>query len=119
FVMFRQFTMENNVDNVILSLGSNLGHSKAVLLDASATIRAQWGPTCISNIVVSPPWGPIKNQPPFLNLSLSFSTNREPHALLEDIMEIERRFGRDRTHGPPARYGPRTLDIDIIYFGTH
>jgi 2-amino-4-hydroxy-6-hydroxymethyldihydropteridine diphosphokinase len=52
------------------------------------------------------------DQPPFVNAVAAVQTIDAPEKLLERLLEIERRFGRDRTSGPPK--GPRTLDLDLL-----
>jgi 2-amino-4-hydroxy-6-hydroxymethyldihydropteridine diphosphokinase len=53
------------------------------------------------------------DQPPYLNQMVLLETGLTPRTLLEASQAIERRAGRVRT----ARWGPRTLDIDIVRFG--
>ena len=52
-------------------------------------------------------------QPPYLNQMVLLETALEPRALLEACQAIEREEGRERTE----RWGPRTLDLDIVQFG--
>src|SRR5688572_4131980 len=59
----------------------------------------------------TPPWG-VTEQPPFVNACIAVETSLSPHALLARAHEVERAFGRDRQH--ETRWGPRSLDIDII-----
>jgi 2-amino-4-hydroxy-6-hydroxymethyldihydropteridine diphosphokinase len=61
----------------------------------------------------TPPWG-IAEQPPFVNCCVSVETRLKPHALLARAQETERAFGRDRAD--ERRWGPRTLDIDLIAY---
>jgi 2-amino-4-hydroxy-6-hydroxymethyldihydropteridine diphosphokinase len=53
------------------------------------------------------------NQPPYLNQMVLLETELEPRVLLRALQEIERRQGRQRKE----RWGPRTLDLDIVRFG--
>jgi 2-amino-4-hydroxy-6-hydroxymethyldihydropteridine diphosphokinase len=62
----------------------------------------------------SPPWGKT-DQPAFINICLTVATSLPPRALLDRAQRIERAFGRDRTSS--ERWGPRTLDIDILAYG--
>lgn len=55
------------------------------------------------------------DQPTFLNAAVTLQTPLDPHTLLDRLLEIERSFGRDRSHGIPN--GPRTLDLDLILYG--
>ncbi len=62
----------------------------------------------------SPPWGGIE-QPPFINAVAELDTGLSPRALLEALLAIERNHGRRRDG---ARWGPRTLDLDLLVYGT-
>jgi 2-amino-4-hydroxy-6-hydroxymethyldihydropteridine diphosphokinase len=66
----------------------------------------------VSGLYATPPWGKI-DQPEFLNAAIRIDTSLQPHELLEAILAVERRLGRERTE----RWGPRTIDIDILLFG--
>jgi 2-amino-4-hydroxy-6-hydroxymethyldihydropteridine diphosphokinase len=59
----------------------------------------------------TPPWG-VTDQPPFVNAAIAVSTGLAPRALLERAQAVERLFGRNRES--EERWGPRTLDIDLI-----
>lgn len=55
------------------------------------------------------------DQPAFINAAVLLQTELMPHALLDVLLAVERRFGRDRAAGPPK--GPRTLDLDLLFWG--
>jgi 2-amino-4-hydroxy-6-hydroxymethyldihydropteridine diphosphokinase len=103
------------VAEALLALGGNVGdarqtldHAVAVLCDGEhIRCRAR------SSDYVTPPWG-VEDQPPFVNLCLAIETTLMPQALLERAQAVERRFGRDRAQ--ERRWGPRTLDIDILAY---
>jgi 2-amino-4-hydroxy-6-hydroxymethyldihydropteridine diphosphokinase len=57
------------------------------------------------------------DQPTFLNAAIALQTLLDPQALLDRLLEIERSFGRDRSHGIPN--GPRTLDLDLLLYGDY
>lgn len=61
----------------------------------------------------TPPWG-VEDQPPFVNLCLTVSTTLAPRDLLARAHAVERALGRARTH--ENRWGPRTIDIDILAY---
>lgn len=61
----------------------------------------------------TPPWG-VADQPPFINLCLVVATLLSPHALLARARQVEAALGRDRAN--ERRWGPRTVDIDIIAY---
>ena len=63
----------------------------------------------------TPPWG-VKDQPPFVNLCIRVATTLTPQQLLERAQEVERVFGRNREK--EIRWGPRTVDIDILSYGS-
>jgi 2-amino-4-hydroxy-6-hydroxymethyldihydropteridine diphosphokinase len=62
-----------------------------------------------SRLLLTAPYGK-PNQPPFVNAVAQIKTHLPPLALLQRLNEIERKAGRRRT----TRWGPRTLDLDII-----
>lgn len=55
------------------------------------------------------------DQPRFLNGVVELETARPPRMLLDDLLDLERVFGRDRSASPPQ--GPRTLDLDLLVYG--
>jgi 2-amino-4-hydroxy-6-hydroxymethyldihydropteridine diphosphokinase len=61
----------------------------------------------------TPPWG-VADQPPFVNLCLTVSTTLAPRDLLARAHAVERALGRARAH--ETRWGPRTIDIDILAY---
>ena len=98
----------------ILSLGSNLGDRKKTIEDAIAVIRENeqiYDLKCAS-FYETEPVGYL-DQPWFLNTCVSFDTTMAPLELLDFVQGIEKDFHRERT----IRWGPRTLDIDIITYG--
>ncbi|MDR2013574.1 MAG: 2-amino-4-hydroxy-6-hydroxymethyldihydropteridine diphosphokinase [Rhodanobacter sp.] len=66
-----------------------------------------------SSVYRTAPWG-IAEQPVFLNAVAELETALSPHGLLDALLAIERAQGRSRA-GP--RWGPRTLDLDLLTFG--
>lgn len=68
----------------------------------------------VSEIRETEPVGPIMNQPAYLNAVLELSTVLPAHELLTALLVIERSLGRDRT--TEERWGPRTIDLDILLF---
>jgi 2-amino-4-hydroxy-6-hydroxymethyldihydropteridine diphosphokinase len=95
-----------------IGLGSNLGDREAniraaiVGLDQLGTLFA-----ASSLYQTAPVGGPPQDD--YLNAVVLLDTTLEPQALLEGAMEIERSLGRERE----SRWGPRTIDIDILLFG--
>jgi 2-amino-4-hydroxy-6-hydroxymethyldihydropteridine diphosphokinase len=98
----------------ILGLGSNLGERADLLAQAIRSIRGLPGVQvlAVSQAVDSDPVG-YADQPNFLNLCLAIVCDRNPDELLVETLEIERKLGRERT---AQRNGPRTLDIDLLFY---
>ncbi|KAB5490064.1 MULTISPECIES: 2-amino-4-hydroxy-6-hydroxymethyldihydropteridine diphosphokinase [Flagellimonas] len=97
-----------------LSLGSNLGNRRATLQKAIFRIQQRAGSILdISSVYENPAVGFEGDD--FLNICISLLTPLSPDELLDTLMQIERDFGRVRSD--TKTYGPRTLDIDIIYYG--
>src|SRR5205823_14211953 len=68
----------------------------------------------VSPLTVTAPFGRV-NQPAFVNAAARLETHLSPEALMRRLHAIERQAGRRRT----IRWGPRTLDLDLIdYHGT-
>ncbi len=101
-------------NNVFLSLGSNLGDRMANLrLAVSLLYRQGYAVTTQSSgVYETAAWGDIP-QPDFLNAVIQVETVLEPIALMEAVLAVERQMGRVRTQ----KWGPRTIDIDILFWG--
>ncbi len=97
-----------------IALGSNLGDRQAALASARSALRALPGSRVMAETPVeeTPPLGP-PGQGPYLNQMLALETTLLPHELLDALHAIERDGGRERT----VRWGPRTLDLDLVAFG--
>ncbi len=97
----------------VLSLGSNVGDRLNYLTLSKTAIQNYIGSIQFSsNIYETEPWG-IDNQDSYLNQVVTVQTDRTPNDLLDNIHLIERELGRIRR----VHYGPRTIDIDILYYG--
>lgn len=112
-------TMEVTIERcrkefVILSLGSNMGDREANLLAAEERLRNLPGVEGFkyASIYETEPVG-LEEQPYFLNTCVGFYTDIEPFDLLGRIHEIEHELLRTRE----VHWGPRTIDIDIIFYG--
>lgn len=97
-----------------MALGSNLGDREAHLARAREQLGALPGTrlAAASLIEETAPLGPVR-QGPFLNQMVLLETDLEPDALLAHCLTIEQEAGRVRRE----RWGPRTLDLDIVRFG--
>jgi 2-amino-4-hydroxy-6-hydroxymethyldihydropteridine diphosphokinase len=98
---------------VYLGLGSNLGPRARNLSAARRRLR-QKGVRILrqSSVIETEPWG-VTDQPRFLNQVIEGEWLGSPRALLNASKEVEREGGRTRTR----RWGPRTIDVDILLFG--
>lgn len=96
-----------------VGLGSNLGDRKANLEGAVERLRGL-GRVRVSEIRETDPVGVI-DQPRFLNAVAEFETDLGARALLERLLEIERELGRNRS--AEQRWGPRTIDLDLLLYG--
>ena len=101
-------------ERAAIALGSNLGDRAAILRRARAAIAALPGTRFVAETAVeeTAPLGPVP-QGPYLNQMALLETALEPRALLEALLAIERSEGRERWQ----RWGPRTLDCDIVLYG--
>ncbi len=104
--------------NVYLGLGSNLGHRRANLSRALASLANSGTHVLrVSPVVESPAMLPDDAPPewnvPFLNLVAECRTDDPPNALLDRLKAIERDLGR----GEHARWAPREIDLDILLWG--
>lgn len=96
-----------------LLLGSNLGKRAENLAFARQEISRLCGQiVTVSSIYESQPWG-VPDQPMFYNQVIEIKTPHQPMTLLRLCEIIENSRGRTRL----VRWGPRTLDIDILYYG--
>ena len=98
-----------------VGLGANLG-------DAAATVRAALDALARlpcsallrdSRLYRSPAWG-VTAQPDFINAAALLDTTLSPRALLDQLLALEQAFGRTRVAG--ERWGPRTLDLDLLLY---
>jgi 2-amino-4-hydroxy-6-hydroxymethyldihydropteridine diphosphokinase len=99
-----------------VGLGSNLGDRAQTLRDAVDALRVEDGVEVagVSSLVETDPVG-FLDQPRFVNGVAAVDTTLSARELLALLLEIERRFGRDR-EAVPAQ-GPRTLDLDLLLYG--
>lgn len=102
------------METVYLCLGGNIGDTLNYLQNAVAMIGRRIGSVVSQSAVYqSEPWG-FNAEQMFLNQVVVAETELEPHAVLEHCLQIESEFGRTRSGNG---YEPRTIDIDIIFFG--
>jgi 2-amino-4-hydroxy-6-hydroxymethyldihydropteridine diphosphokinase len=101
--------------DVLIALGGNVGDVRATFQKAISHIcgMAQAALKARSSDYATPPWGD-EQQAPFINACIEIETDLDPHALLFTLHKIESKFGRDRAR--ERRWGPRTLDLDLIAY---
>jgi 2-amino-4-hydroxy-6-hydroxymethyldihydropteridine diphosphokinase len=99
----------------LIALGGNVGDVRTTFDHALAMFCDDRDVRLIarSSDYSTPPWG-VEDQPPFVNCCASVETRLTPRALLARAQDVERAFGRNRAN--EQRWGPRTLDIDLITY---
>ncbi len=100
--------------SVFVSIGSNMGHLEANLLQAQLLIQSFEGIEIVkaSAFYKTAAWGK-KDQADFLNMVIELHTKLKPEELIIVLMEIEEKMGRKRND----HWGPRLIDLDILLFG--
>ena len=93
-----------------VGLGANLGDREATIRRAAELIGARR----LSSLRETEPWG-LEDQPKFLNAAAELETGLGARALLDRLLAVEESLGRTRA-GP--RWGPRTIDLDLLLFGS-
>lgn len=96
-----------------VALGSNLGDRRATLDGALRALQERAFVRACSSFIETAPVGGVA-EGPFLNAACVLETDLPPRDLLALLLEIERRFGRDRAR--EQRWGSRTLDLDLILY---
>ncbi|HEY7017588.1 MAG TPA: 2-amino-4-hydroxy-6-hydroxymethyldihydropteridine diphosphokinase, partial [Gaiellaceae bacterium] len=98
-----------------VGLGANLGDREAMLRSALEQLSAEPGVQVVgvSAFRDTDPVG-VADQPRFLNAAAAVETELPARGLLDRLLAVEGRLGRTR-EGP--RFGPRTIDLDLLLFG--
>jgi 2-amino-4-hydroxy-6-hydroxymethyldihydropteridine diphosphokinase len=96
---------------VYLTLGSNLGNRTSNLRRAIESLPPTVTVLAESPVYETLPWG-VTDQPNFLNMALKGETRLVPLELLKRLKQLESELGRV----PSVRYGPRLIDIDILFY---
>mgnify|MGYP003333715856 FL=1 len=97
----------------VIALGSNLGEPKENLDLALALLREATDVKSVSSYYITKPVG-YEDQPDFVNAVCIIETELPAMDLLNMLHGIEKAMGRERT----IKWGPRTLDLDIIQYGS-
>jgi 2-amino-4-hydroxy-6-hydroxymethyldihydropteridine diphosphokinase len=96
---------------VFIALGTNLGDRLKILQEAIAHLPPRVQPRRLSPVYQTAPWG-YPDQPDYLNQVIEAETDLEPRDLLKYLKKLETRLGRK----PSFRYGPRLIDMDILFY---
>ncbi len=105
--------IEREWHTAYIALGSNIGDSEKLLQDAVKELDAleENSVEKVSDFITTPPYG-VTDQPDFLNGCLKLRTLLYPKELLAEMNRIEQEAGRERI----IHWGPRTLDLDLIFY---
>ena len=105
--------IERKWNKVYIAAGSNLGDKEETLKEAIYIIdkRKDCVVTKVSNFYTTDPVG-YEDQDQFVNCVFEINTLQTPSELMDTLLEVEKDFKRERI----IRWGPRTLDLDIIFY---
>jgi 2-amino-4-hydroxy-6-hydroxymethyldihydropteridine diphosphokinase len=98
---------------VYLSLGSNIGNREANLREGLQRLEKLGTVEAVSSLYETEPIEVQREQPWFLNCAARMQTELAPEEFLAQMLAVEQCMGRKRTEPK----GPRTIDIDILFFG--
>ena len=109
---------EMSTEDVYIGIGSNLGDSISIVRDAINHLGKISKSELVkfSSLYESEPVGDV-HQDDYVNAVAALKSSLQPTALLLELQAIESAFYRKRD--PALRWGPRTLDLDIILYGNH
>lgn len=98
-----------------VAVGANLGDRRANVQRAVHLLQETDGieVTRTSSLLENPAVGGPADAPDFLNGAIELNTTLSPQALLEQLLRIERTLGRERRE----KWGPRTIDLDLLLYG--
>ncbi|MEM7550036.1 MAG: 2-amino-4-hydroxy-6-hydroxymethyldihydropteridine diphosphokinase [Bacteroidota bacterium] len=100
------------IDRIYLLMGSNLGDRFNNLKLCMEELRKEVGKiTKTSSVYETAAWG-ITEQNPFLNLAVEIVSDLNPSEMIDHFERIERKLGRKKV----VKWGPRIIDVDILYF---
>ncbi len=100
------------MQRVYIAIGSNLGDRTLNCKRAIEEISAFSDVTAVSSFYETDPVG-NEDQPLFINCAIEIISDITPHQLLGELSRIENKLGRVRKE----KWGPRTIDLDIIFYG--
>lgn len=101
-----------------VGLGGNVGDVARSLSKALVALDALPGTRLLraSRVYRTPAWG-RRDQADFLNAAAVVETALPARQLLDHLLDIEQQLGRDRSAGDGERWGPRTVDLDLLLYG--
>jgi 2-amino-4-hydroxy-6-hydroxymethyldihydropteridine diphosphokinase len=99
-----------------IGVGANLGAAAATVRAALLALDTLPGTRLLaaSRLYRTPAWG-REEQPAFINAAAALASDLPALALLDELQALEFRYGRVRL--PGERWGPRTLDLDLLLYG--
>ena len=97
---------------IAVGFGSNVGDGTAHLVSGLERLSRRWRPLAASSLYESAPVGPVE-QGAFVNAVVVFETDDPPERVLDYLLAVEQERGRIRE----VRWGPRTLDLDVLLYG--
>lgn len=101
------------MEKVVFVIGGNLGNRVELIEQSNKMLRENFStPLLSSSVFETAAWGNL-SEGDYLNQVLVFQTDLDPEAVLIIIQDIENQLGRKREE----KWGNRTMDIDILYFG--
>lgn len=108
--------IEGSNSELLLMLGSNMGHREALLQQAVDEIHRRIGEIkALSSVYETAPWG-VNDQPAFLNVLVILDTSLPSFEVIKTVLAIEEKMGRDRSSA--VKFGQRLIDIDILFYGS-
>lgn len=110
-IQLSEYILESSLETVYLGLGTNLGDRSTNLRRAIEGLGEQILIVDESPVYETDAWG-VEDQPDFLNMVVIGATKLDPYELLKFVKQLERRLGRM----PSERWGPRVIDIDILFY---
>lgn len=101
-----------------VGMGGNLGEVQATFQRALGMLAALPDTELLrcSRHYRTPAWGPVA-QPDYLNAVCELRTRLPAVRLMQALLDVERACGRDRASADALRWGPRTLDLDLLLYG--
>lgn len=94
-----------------IGLGANLGEAAETVERAFERLGTLGSVRARSRLYRTQPWG-VRDQPAFVNAAAILETSLQPHDLLAGLQAIERDLGRV----PSPRWGPRAIDLDLLFY---